>query len=42
MSTIIRGDEEEVWQAAQALFKAASQAGEAVMVMTISNRCGCR
>jgi uncharacterized protein YqgV (UPF0045/DUF77 family) len=42
MSTIIRGDEEEVWQAAQTLFKAASQGGEVVMVMTISNRCGCR
>ncbi|PRR72546.1 thiamine-binding protein [Neomoorella humiferrea] len=42
MSTIIRGDEEAVWQAARRLFQAAAERGEAVLVMTISNRCGCQ
>ncbi|MGB9859216.1 MAG: YkoF family thiamine/hydroxymethylpyrimidine-binding protein [Moorellaceae bacterium] len=42
MSTVIRGEEEEVWQAVRSLFTAGSKAGEVVMVMTLSNRCGCR
>lgn len=42
MSTIIRGEEEAVWQAARRLFQVAAGHGEVVMVMTISNRCGCK
>lgn len=42
MSTIIRGEEEAVWQAVRRLFQVAAERGEAVMVMTVSNRCGCK
>lgn len=42
MSTIIRGEEETVWQAARRLFQTAAGCGEVVMVMTVSNRCGCK
>ncbi|WP_338833297.1 hypothetical protein MHLNE_22560 [Moorella humiferrea] len=42
MSTIIRGEEEAVWRAARQLFQMAADRGEAVLVMTVSNRCGCQ
>ncbi|MCG0278570.1 MAG: Ykof family thiamine-binding protein [Thermanaeromonas sp.] len=42
MSTILRGEEEEVWRAVKALFKAAACRGEVVLVATFSNRCGCK
>jgi len=42
MSTILRGEEEKVWQAVKALFKAAACRGEVVLVATFSNRCGCQ
>ncbi|MDK2895252.1 MAG: hypothetical protein PWQ98_1379 [Moorella sp. (in: firmicutes)] len=42
MSTIIRGEEETVWRAARQLFRLAADRGEAVLIMTVSNRCGCK
>ncbi|SMB99940.1 YKOF-related Family [Thermanaeromonas toyohensis ToBE] len=42
MSTIIRGEEEEVWRAVKTLFEAAADRGEVVLVATFSNRCGCQ
>ncbi|APC09442.1 thiamine-binding protein [Neomoorella thermoacetica] len=42
MGTIIRGEEEAVWRAARQLFQVAAGRGEAVLVMTVSNRCGCK
>ncbi|MGI9952299.1 YkoF family thiamine/hydroxymethylpyrimidine-binding protein [Moorellaceae bacterium AZ2] len=41
MSTIIRGEDDEVWKAVRLLFEAAARTGDTVMVLTVSNRCGC-
>ncbi|HBT47757.1 MAG TPA: hypothetical protein DEA73_07780 [Peptococcaceae bacterium] len=42
MSTVIRGEDDEVWKAVRLLFEVAAKSGDVVMVLTVSNRCGCR
>jgi uncharacterized protein YqgV (UPF0045/DUF77 family) len=39
MSTMVWGDDEEVFAALRAAFRNAASLGEAVMVMTVSNAC---
>ncbi|GFN22065.1 YkoF family thiamine/hydroxymethylpyrimidine-binding protein [Thermanaeromonas sp. C210] len=41
-STVIRGEDDEVWKAVRLLFGVAVKSGDAVMVLKVSNRCGCR
>jgi uncharacterized protein YqgV (UPF0045/DUF77 family) len=39
MSTIVSGDQDEVFAALRAAFRAASEEGDTVMVVTLSNAC---
>jgi uncharacterized protein YqgV (UPF0045/DUF77 family) len=39
MSTVLRGDDEEVFSALLAAFRGAASRGHAVMVVTVSNAC---
>lgn len=40
MSTILRGDDEKVWEAVKSLYQTGKSFGYMVMTMTLSNRCG--
>ncbi|MCR4430317.1 MAG: Ykof family thiamine-binding protein [Tepidanaerobacteraceae bacterium] len=40
MSTLLRGEDEKVWEAVKSLYKTGKNFGDLVMVITLSNRCG--
>lgn len=40
MSTILKGDDEEVWKAVRHLYETGRKSGDVVMVVTLSSRCG--
>lgn len=40
MSTILMGEDEEVWKAVRCLYETGRKSGDVVMVVTLSSRCG--